>query len=149
MKDGGRESDVVIGNVSTRGLMAKCARPPANGARVEIAYKAVRITGRVIWSKHRRFGLQSDEPIDVAGLFPIAASGATPQAPRRFTPPQGQPAPRPRQPMIKRKAPRRVKSAWRDPLVAVLVAMVTTSAIETGIVDFSAAWDVVRHFIPG
>lgn len=70
MFDGTRQCDVVIGNVSRGGLMAKCQTPPAPGSRVEIRHGDLYIVGRVVWAQHRRFGLQSEAPIDVGALFP-------------------------------------------------------------------------------
>jgi hypothetical protein len=70
MLDGTRQCDVVIGNVSRGGLMAKCPTPPTPGARVEIRQGDLHIVGRVVWAQSRRFGLQSETPIDVGALFP-------------------------------------------------------------------------------
>lgn len=84
LDDGQRQSDIVIGNVSSRGLMAKCDSSPAEGARIEILYRELRIAGRVAWARSGCFGLESDEAIDLAGLFAPRAPRA---APRRFVPP--------------------------------------------------------------
>lgn len=149
LQDGTRESDVMIGNVSSRGLMAKCDRPPAKGARVEIRHGPLSITGEVMWSKNRRFGLQSDEAIDIIALFPAREPQYEPRAGRPYIPPKTRPATRAHGPMPKRKPSARAKGSLRDPIVAVLVATVTTSLVELGILDFSAAWDTLRHFVSG
>ena len=82
MRDGVRESAVVIGNISSRGLMAKCDCLPAEGARVEIRHGELRILGEVVWTKDRRFGMRSDEPIDLGALFPAPDMPGAPRAPK-------------------------------------------------------------------
>ncbi|MBW8755720.1 MAG: hypothetical protein JF595_16550 [Sphingomonadales bacterium] len=155
MNDGIRESDVMIGNVSTRGLMAKCDRPPAKGARVEIRQGELSIAGQVIWSKNRRFGLRSEEAIDVAALFPPRAQLPA-RAVRRFAPADIGPAPQPHpQSRAKpRKAtPKRKQvpagNGPRDPIVTALVATAATLVVELNLDGFSAVWDALRLSIPG
>lgn len=60
---------VTICNVSSRGLMAKCADPPPRGAYVEIRQRGYCIVGRVAWSQGLRFGIRTQDPIDVAALL--------------------------------------------------------------------------------
>ena len=60
---------VTVVNVSATGLMVKCGNPPAVGARAEIRHRGLIVTGEVIWSVRRRFGLRSDGEIDLAALF--------------------------------------------------------------------------------
>ncbi|RZM26822.1 MAG: PilZ domain-containing protein, partial [Sphingomonas sp.] len=43
--------DLVIHNVSSRGLMAGCDSPPAVGSYVEIRRGTIVIVGRVQWTK--------------------------------------------------------------------------------------------------
>lgn len=61
--------DVTIGNVSSRGLMAKCAEPPAKGSYVEIRQRGCCIIGRVAWSHGLRFGIRTQDRIDLATLL--------------------------------------------------------------------------------
>jgi len=58
----------IICNVSSRGLMAKCANPPAKGATVEVRHHGMVILGEVIWSLGERFGLRSPTQIDLVAL---------------------------------------------------------------------------------
>jgi hypothetical protein len=61
-------SDITICNVSSRGLMVKCATPPPRGAFVEVRRGGSCIVGHVRWVHGIRFGLRSQERIDVAAL---------------------------------------------------------------------------------
>jgi hypothetical protein len=61
-------SDVTICNLSARGLMAKCAKPPPKGAFVEVRRGGSCIVGQVRWSHGLRFGLRSQDRIDTAAL---------------------------------------------------------------------------------
>jgi hypothetical protein len=61
-------SDITICNLSARGLMAKCAKPPAKGAFVEVRRGGSCIVGQVRWSQGMRFGLRSQDRIDTAAL---------------------------------------------------------------------------------
>jgi hypothetical protein len=60
---------VTICNVSPRGLMGKCAKPPETGEPVEVRHHAFTLTGQVTWSQGDRFGVICDTPIDVAALL--------------------------------------------------------------------------------
>ncbi len=77
---------ITVVNASPTGLMVKCPDPPAVGARVVIRHRGFSVTGEVIWSVRRRFGLRSDEDVDLDTL--LAESGlmnraATNNAPTR------------------------------------------------------------------
>lgn len=60
--------DVVIHNVSSRGLMAGCDEPPPVGSYVEIRRGTIVIVGRVQWNKSRFFGLRSQDRLSVKAL---------------------------------------------------------------------------------
>lgn len=60
--------DITICNVSSRGLMAKSWAAPARGEFIEIRHGAVCIVGQVRWSAGGRFGLRSQDRIDLTGL---------------------------------------------------------------------------------
>lgn len=68
MRLGAKWVDVVIHNVSSRGLMAGCDTPPAPGSYVEIRRGTIVIVGRVMWQKDRFFGLRSQDRLSVQGL---------------------------------------------------------------------------------
>ena len=61
--------DVVIHNVSSRGLMAGCDDPPAVGSYIEIRRGTIAIVGRVQWSKGRFFGIRSQDRLSVKALI--------------------------------------------------------------------------------
>ncbi|VXC53688.1 PilZ domain-containing protein [Sphingomonas sp. 8AM] len=61
--------DIVIHNVSSRGLMAGCDQPPAIGSYVEIRRGTLVIVGRVQWNKGRFFGLRSQDRLSVKALI--------------------------------------------------------------------------------
>lgn len=60
--------DIMIGNISTAGLMVKCQPTPPVGATIEIRRRGMAIKGEVVWSMPTRFGLRSFEQIDVEAL---------------------------------------------------------------------------------
>jgi hypothetical protein len=62
-------ADVTICNVSSRGLMAKCSKAPTRGSYVEIRQRGACIVGRVAWSQGMRFGIRTQDPIDIAALL--------------------------------------------------------------------------------
>ena len=61
--------DVVIHNVSSRGLMAGCDQPPTVGSYVEIRRGTLVIVGRVQWNKGRFFGMRSQDRLSVKALI--------------------------------------------------------------------------------
>jgi hypothetical protein len=62
-------SDVTICNVSSRGLMAKRGSSPAKGSYVEIWHQNVCVVGHVRWSQGGRFGIRSQDKIDISALL--------------------------------------------------------------------------------
>lgn len=62
-------SDITICNVSSRGLMAKRGTSPAKGSYVEIWHQHVCVVGHVRWSQGGRFGIRSQDKIDIAALL--------------------------------------------------------------------------------
>ena len=82
MREGGGWVDVKLDNLSSSGMMLKCAEPPAIGSRVHIQYRGTAVEGFVVWNRGRRFGLKSDDPIDCHAFLASLAS----QDDRRVTP---------------------------------------------------------------
>jgi hypothetical protein len=66
--------EATICNIARQGLMVKCADPPSRGAFVELRCGAVNVVGQVMWSNGARFGLRSQDRIDMAALH-AARSG--------------------------------------------------------------------------
>lgn len=79
MRLGAQWVDIVIHNVSSRGLMAGCDTPPAPGSYVEIRRGTLVIVGRVAWSKARFFGLRSQDRLSVQGLVNEPRLASRPQ----------------------------------------------------------------------
>ncbi|TCP34057.1 PilZ domain-containing protein [Sphingomonas sp. BK235] len=68
MRLGAKWVDVVIHNVSSRGLMGGCDEPPTTGSYVEIRRGTIVIVGRVQWAKGRFFGVKSQDRLSVKAL---------------------------------------------------------------------------------
>src|SRR3546814_12398382 len=62
-------SDVTIYNVSSRGLMARLGSPPVKGSYVEIWHRNVCVVGQVRWAQGGRFGILSQDKIDISALL--------------------------------------------------------------------------------
>lgn len=62
-------SDVIIRNVSTRGLMLESHQPPARGTFIEVRRGHSCIVGQVRWSREGRFGIRSQSKIDAEQLL--------------------------------------------------------------------------------
>ena len=71
LRDSHGTRDVRIGDVSPKGLLATCERPPQRGEVVDIAVGRHHMVGEVRWVSGRRFGVRSRERIDVAGLMGV------------------------------------------------------------------------------
>ena len=66
-------SDVVVHDISRRGIGISASEPVKPGAYVEIRRASHRIVARIIWSSDRRVGARSQDPIDIDGLIAAAA----------------------------------------------------------------------------
>jgi hypothetical protein len=69
MRAGAGQVEVCIRDVSSRGMLIQAGVPPPRGTYVEIMRPGYSVTGRVIWSKHHKFGLQSRETIRIASVL--------------------------------------------------------------------------------
>ncbi|MEO6388414.1 MAG: hypothetical protein ABIT16_08375 [Croceibacterium sp.] len=95
-------SDMVIRNVSPRGMMGMCAVPPERGEYVEIRSGDYVVVARVMWARGGRFGLRAQDQIELGELVAgidgrLAATGERRRIPRP-------PVPRPRPTMAQRFA---------------------------------------------
>jgi hypothetical protein len=92
------EMDVCIRDVSSSGMLLQANSPPPPGQTVTIFDAAFSITGRVVWSSGRRFGIVLDEsfridllrppetePLDLPAFAPRAQSGRPGIAALRLT----------------------------------------------------------------
>ncbi len=80
--------DVCIRDITSNGMMLQTHEPPPRGTYVEIIGASQTIIGRVIWAKDRRFGVRTNDPINVSAailgtqpppLHRSRAPGARPQ----------------------------------------------------------------------
>jgi hypothetical protein len=69
MRAGAGQVDVCIRDVSSRGMLIQAGVPPPRGTYVEILRPGYSVTGRVVWSKHHKFGIQSREKIRIAAVL--------------------------------------------------------------------------------
>jgi len=69
LRDGGPERDVCILDLSTRGMLATSARPPARGDIVEFHIGNHALVGHVKWASERRFGVALPDRISVSALL--------------------------------------------------------------------------------
>ena len=72
MRVDGKYSDVCIRDISSRGMMLQAATPPRQGSYIEIFRAAHVIVARVVWASDRRFGIQSQDRIDIGAVIKAA-----------------------------------------------------------------------------
>lgn len=68
LRSDGEWVDVVIGNVSRRGVMIMCPGAPARGKIVEVRCRGTVIVARVVWSTSDRCGLYSQDEVEWRAL---------------------------------------------------------------------------------
>src|ERR1700754_200748 len=69
MRAGAAQMDVCIRDISSRGMLVQAGTPPPRGTYVEILRPGYSVTGRVVWSKHHKFGIQSRDRISMAAVL--------------------------------------------------------------------------------
>src|SRR3569623_2056164 len=85
-------SDVTIGNVSSRGMMLHSASGLQRNAFVEVRHRGVCVVGRVVWSPGVKYGVRTQDVVDVPALLsPMPTKRPRPgedrrRAPRRSAP---------------------------------------------------------------
>ena len=50
-------------DLSTSGALAHCETPPTDGSYVEVKAFGVETSGRVVWARGKRFGIQFSQPM--------------------------------------------------------------------------------------
>lgn len=88
MRVGGAWGDVVIHNVSSRGLMGGCDGPPAFGSYVEIRRGGIVIIGRVAWTSGRFFGMRTQDRLCVQSLIREPRQATRPRPANDTAPPE-------------------------------------------------------------
>jgi hypothetical protein len=93
MRDGGAWVDVCIRDISSRGMLVQAASPPPRGTYIEIYKARHRIVARVVWRKERRFGVHTQDKLDIGAIIEDAAlavaapaAGSAPPPERRADP---------------------------------------------------------------
>ena len=86
LKSGHGWSDVLIRNVSARGMLGQCDAPPARGDYVEVRCGAYVIVARVAWTGDKCFGAHAQDLIVLPDLIAGTQSRAAPAQDRRRQP---------------------------------------------------------------
>lgn len=76
-------SDLVIRNVSPRGMMGQCADPPERGDYVEVRCGGYVIVARVAWTGEESFGARAQDLIELEQLVAGAEGRAQAHGERR------------------------------------------------------------------
>lgn len=61
---GGIEARAHLLDLSCSGALAHCEKPPAAGSYVSVRAPGFLSSGRVMWAKGKRFGIQFSQPLD-------------------------------------------------------------------------------------
>ncbi len=69
MRVDGAWADVCLRDISSRGLLAMTASAPPRGTYVEIFRASIVIVGRVVWSNDRRFGVHTQERLNILAVI--------------------------------------------------------------------------------
>lgn len=65
MRCDGQWSDVRVLDAASRGFLIQAHQPPQRGAYVELGRGPRTFVARVVWSHHQRFGVRTQDKIDV------------------------------------------------------------------------------------
>lgn len=69
MRAGAGQMDVCIRDISSRGMLIQAGQPPPRGTYVEIVRPGCSVTGRVVWRKHHKFGIQAQDRIRIGAVL--------------------------------------------------------------------------------
>ena len=83
MRAGAGQMDVCIRDISSRGMLIQAGVPPPRGTYVEILRPGCSVTGRVVWAKHHKFGIEAQDRIRITMVLerrtvPRATGGTAP-----------------------------------------------------------------------
>jgi hypothetical protein len=79
MRAGADWTDVVIHNMSSRGLLASSSPVCRPGTVIEIRRIHHIVVGRVVWQKGAFFGVRTQDPIDIQGIVTAQPPAHKPQ----------------------------------------------------------------------
>ncbi len=68
VRRGASWGDVCILNISPRGLLLQMQAPPGRGEYIELRRGFHAIVARVVWAKHNRFGVRTQDPMPVDAI---------------------------------------------------------------------------------
>lgn len=76
-------TDIVIRNISPRGMLVRAAAPPPAGTYVEIRCARLAIVGRAVWAKHPMIGIRLQDRLQIDALLgrTALAPGGSPAGP--------------------------------------------------------------------
>jgi hypothetical protein len=69
MRAGAGQMEVCIRDISSRGMLVQAGVPPPRGTYVEIVRPGYSVTGRVVWVKQHKFGIQSRDRISIPAVL--------------------------------------------------------------------------------
>jgi len=69
-------SDIVIRNISPRGMLIRSHSPPPTGAYVEIRCARTTAIGRAVWAKDEMIGIRLQDRLQLEALLGTAKGGA-------------------------------------------------------------------------
>ena len=69
IRAGAVPSDACVRDVSSRGLLVQAGAPPVRGTVIELIGPFAPIVGRVVWTKGHRFGVHTQDHINVPALL--------------------------------------------------------------------------------
>jgi hypothetical protein len=131
LKSGRGWSDVVIRNVSPRGIMGLCAAPPARGDYVEVRCGACVIVARVAWTNENCFGARAQDVIVLPDLIAGSRGRESPaQERRRQARPQSSTVP---VPSLAARAAASSRVARTLDFLAIVLAGATAASIAAGV----------------
>lgn len=136
LKSGRGWSDVVIGNVSSRGMMGVCATPPARGDYVEVRCGGYVIVARIAWTSANLFGARAQDVIDFDQLLASSRGRASGSPEQREL--SRAPAHAPRRPSVEERAAESARWGHKFDFISLGVAGIALAALVGG-----AAYDAM------
>jgi len=112
MRHDGARADVCVRNISSRGMLLQAAAPPARGSYVEIFLSGHTIVGRVVWTKDRRFGIQTQQRMNIDAIVRAAALNGCRPAPETAAPAIARRPSAPTKPTVADVERRAERSRW-------------------------------------
>ncbi|MBB4640660.1 PilZ domain-containing protein [Rhizorhapis suberifaciens] len=79
MRADGRPTDICVRNISARGMLLQAANPPPRGTYIEVHLARHMIVARVVWTKERRFGVQTREAMNIDAIAGMNSGWASPK----------------------------------------------------------------------